>query len=160
MIKRIRCIVHPSDFSSASRAAFSRALDMAKRNGAELLVMHVLAPIQPIVPSGYLMPERYDEIERSLRDTAQKRLNAQVARARKANARARGLLVMGVLPHVEIVKTARSKKADMIVMGTHGRSGLTKLFLGSVAERVVATASCPVLTVRKDCSGAMRSRSM
>jgi len=149
MAKRIRPIVHPSDFSSASRSAFSRAVHMAKRTAAELLVMHVLAPIQPIVPSGYLMPERYDEFERSSRDAAQKHLNALVARARKANARARGLLVMGTLPHLEIVKTARSKRADMIVMGTHGRSGLAKLFLGSVAERVIATAPCPVLTVRK-----------
>ena len=59
----------------------------------------------------------------------------------------KGLLVEGV-PHEQIVRLARSKRADVVVMGTHGRSGLAKLFLGSVAGRVVAAAPCPVLTVR------------
>jgi len=149
MTKRIRRILHPSDFSPASRAAFARAVDVAKRHAAELLLMHVLAPVPALVPGGYLMPQTYNQIERSVRMTEQKRLNALVARARKASLRARSLLVVGALPHVEIVKTARSKRIDMIVMGTHGRSGLAKLFLGSVAERVIATAPCPVLTVKK-----------
>jgi nucleotide-binding universal stress UspA family protein len=95
------------------------------------------------------MPQTYDQVERSVRLTAQKGMNSLVTRARKAGLRARGLLVLGALPHVEIVKTARSKRIDMIVMGTHGRSGLAKLFLGSVAERVIATAPCPVLTVKQ-----------
>jgi universal stress protein A len=149
MTRRIRRILHPSDFSPASRAAFSRAVDVAKRHAAELLVMHVLAPVPVLVPGGYLMPQTYNQVERSMRMTAQKGMNALVTRARKARLRARGLLVLGALPHVEIVKTARSKRIDMIVMGTHGRSGLAKLFLGSVAERVIATAPCPVLTVRQ-----------
>ena len=148
MTKRIRRILHPSDFSPASRAAFLRAVDVAKRRAAELLFMHVLAPVPVLVPAGYLMPQTYNQIERSVRMTAQKRMNALVTRARKAKLRARGLLVLGALPHVEIVNAARSKRIDMIVMGTHGRSGLAKLFLGSVAERVIATAPCPVLTAK------------
>ncbi|MGH7366760.1 MAG: universal stress protein [Candidatus Rokuibacteriota bacterium] len=140
-MKRIRHILHPSDFSPASRAAFARAVDMAKGNAAALLLVHVLAPVTSIVAQGYLF-------ERSARVAGQKRLDALVARARKVDIRAHGLLLIGV-PHMEIVRAARAKGADMIVMGTHGRSGLAKVFLGSVAERVVATAPCPVLTVRR-----------
>jgi nucleotide-binding universal stress UspA family protein len=57
-------------------------------------------------------------------------------------------LVLEGVAHEQIVRAARSKKADLIVIGTHGRTGLAKLFLGSVASRVVAAAHCPVLTVR------------
>ena len=61
--------------------------------------------------------------------------------------RARPLVLEGVA-HDQIARTARSKRADMVVIGTHGRTGLAKFFLGSVAARVVAQATCPVLTVR------------
>jgi len=67
--------------------------------------------------------------------------------ARKAGVKAMTLLLDGVA-HEQIARAARSKKADLIVIGTHGRTGLAKFFLGSVAARVVATAPCPVLTVR------------
>jgi universal stress protein A len=151
-MKRTRRILHASDFSPASRAAFSRALDMAQRERAELLLAHVLAPVAPFLGEGYVSPQTYDRIERSARMAAQKQLDAMVARARKAGVRAQRLLLTGT-PHVEIVRAARSKGADVVVMGTHGRSGLAKLFLGSVAGRVVATAPCPVLTVRGGRSG-------
>jgi nucleotide-binding universal stress UspA family protein len=146
-MKRIRRILHASDFSPASRPAFARAVDMAKRVGAELLVVHVLAPVVPLIGEGYVSPQTYNDIARSARLAGQKGLDALVTRARKAGVRAKSLLVDGA-PHVEIVRAARSKRADMIIMGTHGRGGLARLFLGSVAGRVVATAPCPVLTVR------------
>ena len=74
-------------------------------------------------------------------------LDALVSKAKKAGARARGLLLEGVAWE-QLVHTARARKANLIVMGTHGRTGLARLFLGSVAERVVGSAPCPVLTVR------------
>jgi nucleotide-binding universal stress UspA family protein len=70
-----------------------------------------------------------------------------VARARKAGVRATGLLLEGV-PHERVARAARAKKVDLLVIGTHGRTGLAKFFLGSVAARVIASVSCPVLTVR------------
>jgi nucleotide-binding universal stress UspA family protein len=70
-----------------------------------------------------------------------------VDRAKKAGIRAVGLLLEGD-PAQQIVRAARSKRAELLVVGTHGRTGLSKLFVGSVAARVVATASCPVATVR------------
>jgi nucleotide-binding universal stress UspA family protein len=70
-----------------------------------------------------------------------------VARARTDGVRAESLLLQG-LPAEQIVRAARSKRADLVVLGTHGRSGLPRLVLGSVAERVIGLARCPVLTVR------------
>ncbi|MGH7301938.1 MAG: universal stress protein [Candidatus Rokuibacteriota bacterium] len=142
-MKRIRRILHPSDFSPASRAVFARAVDMAKVNAATLLLVHVRSPVSPLF-GDYISPQTFEQLARA---AWQKRLDALVTRARKAGVRARSFLFKGA-PHVEIVRAARSKRADLIVMGTYGRSGLARLFLGSVAERVVATALCPVLTVR------------
>ena len=70
-----------------------------------------------------------------------------MAQARKNGVRAKGLLLEGI-PHDRIVRAARSTRADLIVLGTHGRTGLGRVFLGSVAARVVTLAPCPVLTVR------------
>src|SRR5262249_2468631 len=77
----------------------------------------------------------------------QKELDKLVAKAKAAGARGRGLLLEGTAADA-IVRTARSARADVIVMGTHGRTGLARLFMGSVAERVIGPAPCPVLTVR------------
>jgi len=142
-----RRIVHPTDFSTASRAAFAKAVEMAKADRGELLLVHVLSPVMPVPGDGYISPKVYDEIAASTRAWAQKQLDKLLAKAKAAGARVKGLLVEGV-PHEQIVRLARSKRADVVVMGTHGRSGLAKLFLGSVAGRVVTAAPCPVLTVR------------
>jgi nucleotide-binding universal stress UspA family protein len=147
-MKRIRRIMHPSDFSPASGPAFTGALEMAKSNRAELLVVHVLNPVIPIMGGGdYVSPLVYQDLERSIQAHARRQLDALLARARKARVTARGFLLEG-RPFQEIARAAKSKRADLIVMGTHGRGGLAKLFLGNVAERVIATAHCPVLTIK------------
>jgi len=146
-MSRIRLIMHPSDFSPASRPAFKRAVADAKEHRAELLLVHVMASIMPMVGDGYISPKAYDDMVNASRSYAQRQLDALVARAKKAGAKARGLLLEGVAWD-QVVRTARARKADLIVMGTQGRTGLAKLFLGSVAGRVVASAPCPVLTVR------------
>lgn len=146
-MSRIRRIVHPSDFSRASGAAFTKAVDMAKANRAELLVVHVLTPVMPMVGDGYISPKVYEEIEATSRAQAQAQLDRLLVKAKKAGVRAKGLLMEGV-PHEQITRAARSRRADLVVIGTHGRTGLAKFFLGSVAGRVVSTSPCPVLTVR------------
>ena len=147
-MSRIRHIVHPSDFSRASGPAFSKAVEMAKADRAELLVVHVLTPVIPMVGDGYVSPRLYEEIEATARAQAQKQLDRLIAKAKKAGVRrVKGLLLEGA-PHEQIARAARSRRADMIVIGTHGRTGLAKFFLGSVAGRVVSSAPCPVLTVR------------
>jgi nucleotide-binding universal stress UspA family protein len=146
-MSRLRRILHPTDFSGASGAAFARAVAMAKTERAQLLLVHVLGPPAPMAGEGYISPKVYDDLEASARQYAQKRLAALQARARKAGVKAVTLLPEGIA-HEQIVRAVKTKKADLIVIGTHGRTGLAKFFLGSVASRVVAAASCPVLTVR------------
>ena len=146
-MKKIRRIMHPTDFSGASSAAFRRAVDMAKANTAELLLVHVITSVVPIMTDGYVSPRVYEDLEAAARADGQKQLDKLVRKARQAGARVKGLLLEGV-PHERIAQAARSKKADMVVMGTHGRTGFAKLVLGSVASRVLTVAPCPVLTVR------------
>jgi universal stress protein A len=142
----IRRILHPSDFSSASRPAFAKAIELAKQNRAQVIVAHVLAPILPVA-DGYVAPQMYAQMEAASRKHGKKQLDTLIARAKRAGVRAAGLLLEGVASD-RIVRAARARHADVIVMGTHGRTGLSRLFLGSVANRVVSQASCPVLTVR------------
>lgn len=145
-MRRLRLILHATDFSRASTPALKWAIAMAKANHARLTVLHVMAPPALALPGeGYVSPALYDSLERSARAAGQKRLKRVAARAKAAGVRTSVLLLEGV-PHELIARAAR--KADLLVIGTHGRSGLAKLFLGSVASRVVTSASCPVLTVR------------
>jgi nucleotide-binding universal stress UspA family protein len=139
--------MHPSDFSRASAQAFNEAVAMAKRGRAELLLAHVVAFPAPVLGDGYISPELYDDLTRSVRADAHKRLDALVAKAKARGVRVRSRLLEGV-PANAINLAARSERADVIVLGTHGRTGLARLFMGSVAERVVGGAPCPVLTVR------------
>ena len=140
-------ILHPTDFSPSSRPAFNHALALAREQRAELWIVHVLPTVMPMVGEGYMSPKTFDDLQRSMRAQAQKQLDRLVAKAKAARVRARGVLYEGVAADA-IARAARAKRAKLIVMGTHGRTGLTRLFMGSVAERVVGTAPCPVLTVR------------
>lgn len=142
-----RRILHPSDFSRASSVAFKKAVEMAKANRGELMLVHVVNPVIPVAGDGYVSPKMYEEIAASNRAWAQKELNKLVAKAKASGVRAKAAVLEGSA-HDQIVRFARAKRADLLVLGTHGRSGIAKLFLGSVAGRVVAAASCPVLTVR------------
>ncbi len=89
----------------------------------------------------------YRELEVEMRSDAQRRLRALLGRARKKGVRAKALLLSGA-PHEMIVRAARSNRIELIILGTHGRTGLSGALVGSVAARVVATAACPVMTVR------------
>lgn len=145
-MKKVRRILFATDFSEASGGAFRKAAELARRNRAELLIAHVLgSPSFRFPPDGWVMPRMYEEMEALLRAQATKSLRSLVERARIT--RAKALLLKG-LPHRSIAQAARSHRADLIVVGTHGRSGAARLILGSVAARVLATAPCPVLTVR------------
>jgi nucleotide-binding universal stress UspA family protein len=146
-MRTVRRIVHPSDFSPASRPAFRKAVELARTYRAQLFVVHVL-PMLPLIPDAYVPPSVWDDLERGQRSTAQRELGRLVARAKAAGVRASGALLDLGVTHEQIVRFARARRADLIVMGTHGRSGLTKALLGSVASRVLTTSRCPVVTVR------------
>jgi nucleotide-binding universal stress UspA family protein len=142
-----RAIVYATDFSSASRAALTKAIELARRDRAPLVIAHVMSPPVAMLGDGYVSPTTWDELYRGYRKTSQKKLDAVVAKARGAGVRARGMLLEGVA-HDQILRAARRLRAGLLVVGTHGRSGVARFFLGSVAGRVVAGASCPVVTVR------------
>jgi nucleotide-binding universal stress UspA family protein len=142
----IRRILYATDFSSASRRAFDTALTLARSRDARLTILHVLAPIV-LVPEQFIDAMTMDRLEKQGRDWSTRHLAGLAARAKKAGVAATVLLREGDASD-QIVRARRSTKADLIVIGTHGRQGLRKLFLGSVAGRVIATAPCPVVTVR------------
>jgi len=144
---RIRKVMMASDFSSASRAAFARAVRLAKGKRASLVVMHAVTLPPPTLGGEYIPPQTWDRIEAATRASAKKQIRTLVTKAKRAGVRATGLIVAGS-PYEVIVRAARSKRADVLVLGTHGRTGLPRFLLGSVAGRVLASAPCPVLTVR------------
>jgi len=146
--RQIRRILHATDFSKASARALDEAVSLAKQNHAELLVVHVIEPVgQYAAGEDFGGAELYMKIEEAAEQDAQRSMQKLMLKLKQARVNAKSLLLKG-LAHEQIVKAARSRKANMIVIGTHGRTGLSKLFMGSVAGKVVSLASCPVVTVR------------
>lgn len=134
---RIQKILCPVDFSRPGRYAFDYACAFARRYGASLELLHVAeasAYAEDAPPSGRVSYEQ--SLKMQLEEWA-----------KQAGCPAELHLRTGI-PHLEIVKRAGEIQADMIVIGTHGRTGMKHLMIGSVAEQVVRTAACPVLTVR------------
>jgi nucleotide-binding universal stress UspA family protein len=136
-----KLILVPIDFSESSEAALGWATVLARDTGAKLLLVHV--ETVPLTTGGgeyiYAIPEPpTQELQERLRQVAVK--DASVAVERR--------LLAGD-PADAIIRVAQETGADMIVMGTHGRRGITRLLMGSVAESVVRRAACPVLTVKQ-----------
>ncbi len=147
-MKRLRRVLYATDFSDASDRAFTAALTIAKSLDAKLTIVHVMGPVVPAVPGLYLDAVTLDQLDKQARPWSARQLKALAGRASKAGVRATTVLNQGGDPVIQILRAARSGRADLIVVGTHGRRGLPKLFLGSVAERIVRMAPCPVVTVR------------
>ena len=143
----IRRILHATDFSKASARALNEAIRLAKQNRAELLIVHVIEPTPYVADEGFSGAEIYTKLEDTAKREAEASMSKLIGRLKKSGVKARGLLLKGSAPD-QIVKASKSKKVDMIVIGTHGRTGLSKLFMGSVAGKVISLATCPVVTVR------------
>jgi len=146
MMMNISKILVPLDFSARSRQAQSWAIDLAKRFQGSLTLLHVYQPISYALPEGYVLPSAnlLADLEVTLGralDDAKKQIEAD------HGLRVDTALVQGV-PFATIVAFARDGAFDLIVLSTHGRTGLRHALLGSVAEKVVRKAPCPVLTVR------------
>jgi nucleotide-binding universal stress UspA family protein len=142
-------ILVPTDFSETSDAALAYAKALAAQLDASLHLLHVFA--DPYAAAAYA-PEVYaplpaDARERAIRDVEQ-RLGERMDPAEQERFKATTAVVTG-LTAKQIVRYADSQQIDLIVMGTHGRRGVAHLILGSVAEHVVRTSNCPVLTVRE-----------
>jgi len=143
----MRRILFASDFSKVSTRAFATAIALAKATHADLTILHVLVPITPLVPEQYIAGTTLDKLNADARRWAQEQVAKLTTRAKKGGVQARALTATGD-PAEQIVRTARTKRAEFVVLGTHGRSGLNRFFVGSVAQRVIASAQCPVVTVR------------
>jgi nucleotide-binding universal stress UspA family protein len=146
-------ILFATDFSPASAPAFRRAIAVCRERGASLLVAHVLEPPVPFTTEGYVLPQIYDEIAVAVRDAAEKKMRRALDAARKKGVSARGLLLRGS-PHQAIARAAKAHRVAQVVVGTHGRSGFSRLLLGSVAARVIAASPCPVLVIPASKGGA------
>ena len=136
-------ILLPTDGSDASDRAVEQAIGLARETGATL---HVLFVVEDIPYAPELMD---DEVEGQLRELGQEALEEIRAQADEADVAVDAVLRQGA-PHTTILEYAEEADVDLIVMGTHGRSGLDRYLLGSVTERVVRTADAPVLTVRME----------
>jgi nucleotide-binding universal stress UspA family protein len=136
----IHTILHPTDFSERSEFAFRLACALARDYGARLVLLHVAHPPVVVYGEGVVPPVSDDYLERLEEDLHR-------LRAPDPNVHVEHLFREGD-PVTEILAVATQTSADLIVLGTHGRTGLGRLLMGSVAEQVVRKAPCPVLTVR------------
>jgi nucleotide-binding universal stress UspA family protein len=141
---RLSHILCPTDFSAGSEAAFQTAITLARDSGARLTLLHVQHIPATALPDVFfaLTPALLQDAERSIDG----HLAQLVARARAAGVEAAPRTLFGAA-HREICAVAAELSVDLIVVGTRGRSGLMHVLYGSVAERVVRGAPCPVLAV-------------
>ena len=148
MSTRIKKILCPTDFSENSEYALKYALALATLTQADLQLFHVVEPITYPQSTEFFEPV-LDEVELMMKmETAfQQQLEDQVTTLKAQYPKIKGKLVTGNT-FLEIIQAARDDDVDIIVMGTHGRTGLAHVLIGSVAERVVREAPCPVLTVK------------
>jgi universal stress protein A len=143
-MEKVKRILAPTDFSDLSRAGLGYALEMARNLNAEVIVQHVI-PVgedwfsqhKEFSPVRNLLAEQQRLLDQFLRDNFAESINLVEIRQK---------VEVGV-PHANIVDMAAREEVDMIVMSTHGRTGLRHMLLGSVTEKVVSRASCPVLVI-------------
>lgn len=143
----IRKILVPFDFSPTAHEALAPASDLARRYGAALVLLHVYEPpVYPVPPDGMRLPSpeamaaevttletELEGVQRQLREQGVSNVTVNIAQGD---------------PLTEILRVVKDVGIDLVVIGTHGRTGLKHLLLGSVAEKVVRHAPCPVLTIR------------
>ena len=146
-------IIYASDFSKHSQAAFDTLLDMVKSGKPEVILVHIVSEKDLDMTSnmeGFSSPH-LEELRETLRkhfmQDAEKRMTAMTRTLRDAGVDVEERIYEGV-PHNEIVKIASVEEADLIVIGSHGKSALEEFFIGSTTEKILRKAPCPVLVVR------------
>jgi len=146
---QLKSILVPTDFSEFSHHAIRYGCEFAKRFNADLHLVHVVEDIYPLVPEpGFAMPpagqylaDLVKAAEKAFEDLPPTGWDDGIEVTKK---------VLTGTPFLEIIRYARDEDLDLIVIGTHGRTGLVHALMGSVAEKVVRKAQCPVLTVRPE----------
>jgi len=140
-------IVVPTDFSDCAEEAWALAQRMATALGSELVLAHVLVET-PLYDEGPFTMEKTKRVYEAARKWAEESIEDWAGAARGKGLKVRTVLRTGA-PYREIVDLATDERADLVLIGTHGRGGLDRALLGSVADRVVRLSPCPVLTVRQ-----------
>jgi nucleotide-binding universal stress UspA family protein len=148
MSLQIHSLLLPTDFSDCANYALSYTASLARTFGAKIVCVHVLEPIVPTVGyTGMTEPLPLADISEQLEDSAEREL-PKIADCEECA----GLDIEEVIVHgeaaSEIVRVARERAVDLIVISSHGRTGLGRILFGSTAEAVVRHASCPVLVVK------------
>jgi nucleotide-binding universal stress UspA family protein len=153
---QIRQILCATDLSPASEPAWEEAQLLARALGAELVLLHVVPPV--LVPmEGYFPPQMYQELVEGAEQEAQARLDAVLAKLGEPPLKARSRIAEGSAA-LRVLDVAREEGSDLLVVGTHGRTGMGRVLLGSVADRIVRSAPRPVVTVRPQPAGTRPTR--
>ena len=145
---QIRTILLPTDFSECGNSALVSATELARKFSASIICLHVIEPIVPTVGySGMTEPLPIADITEQLEDSAEREL-PKLAECEECT----GIDVEEMIVHgdaaAEIVRVAKERDVDLIVIASHGRTGLGRILFGSTAEAVVRHATCPVLVVK------------
>ena len=143
---KIERILFPIDFSEGSMNALDYAISLSKEYNSRLYLLHVVHDIS--MTAGWQVPHiRIDEFYREMEEGAKKEMEKFCREELRGIENIEQIVLRGI-PDEEILRVARDKKIDIIVIGTHGRTGIDRLLFGSTAEKVVRKAPCPVLSVR------------
>lgn len=145
---RLTQILAPTDFSEHSSYALRHAAELARQFGAKLVLIHVvpnetLEAISKAHVPPHPVDKVYEDLSQEIREQYARHVPPEVRKTLETE-----ILVLPGVPFLEIIRAARLKGADLIVMATHGRTGLSHALVGSVTEKVVRRAPCPVLSVR------------
>lgn len=141
-------ILVPVDGSETSYTAVAQAAELAKAFGGKITVVQVLA-LDPYIAAEYISATQTNDLIERARTSVLKTLEEAAAKFSDLGIPVEAKLLEGQVVHREIIKEAETSKADLIVIGSHGRTGLKRLFLGSVAQSVLGEAHIPVLVVRQ-----------
>ncbi|BCT89793.1 MULTISPECIES: universal stress protein [Acinetobacter] len=141
-------ILVPVDGSETSYAAVDKAVEIAKAFNSKVTVVQVLA-LDPYIAAEYITAAQTNDLVERARTAILKTLDEAKAKFAAAGIEAETQLLEGQVIYSEIVKAAESLNTDLIVIGSHGRTGFKKLFLGSVAQSILGQANVPVMVIRK-----------
>jgi universal stress protein A len=143
----VKRILHATDFSRFSTPAFKMATELARALKAELILFHALQPLESGPGPAYIPAAKLEADRAAELSAAQRKLDAMSRAARKARLRVSTILGHHAAPEA-IAEAARARRVGLVVVGTRGRTGLSRIVLGSTADELVRTSPCPVLVVR------------
>jgi nucleotide-binding universal stress UspA family protein len=143
----LNAVLVAADFEDTSRSALEYGRNVARAFGAKLHVVHVVPRVVPMSATEF-EPNNLEDLQASVVEGAARQLDLLLTETDRVHLRVKPMVLVSTTPADAIVDYARETHVDIIVVGTHGRGGISHLLMGSVAEHVVRHAPCPVLVVR------------